>query len=46
MGIKAEGPISFKSGESVPDSHQFKTMDQLFIEKLFHCTAFLLALRY
>ena len=44
--IKAVGPISFKGGESVGDSHQFKTMQQLFIKKLLYCTKFLPALAF
>ena len=34
MGIKAEGPISFKSVKSVNDSHQFKTIHRLYNKKL------------
>ena len=41
MGIKAEGPISFKSIKSVADSHQFKTIHRLYSKKLFHCTTFI-----
>ena len=40
-GIKAEGPISFKSGESVVDSNEFKTMHQPLIKIFFHSTTFL-----
>ena len=40
MATKAKGSFSFKSGESVADSHQFTTMHRIFIKKLFHCTTF------
>ena len=46
MGIKSEGPISFKNVESVVDSHQFKTIHRLFIQKRFHCTTFLPAFTF
>ena len=39
-GINAEVRISFKSGVSVADSRQLKTMHQLFIKKRFYCTTF------
>ena len=45
-GYKVEGPISFKSFESVADSHQFKTMPRLFIKKLFYSTTFLSVLAF
>ena len=46
MGIKAEGPISFKSAESVTDSHQFQTIHRLYNKKLLHCTTFLPAFAF
>ena len=46
MGIKAEGPISFKSAGSVTDSHEFKTIHRLYNKKLFHCTTFLFAFAF
>ena len=46
MGIKAEGPISFKSAESVADSHKFKTMHLLYNKTFFHSTTFLSAFAF
>ena len=40
-GIKPEAHISFKSAESVADSHQFKTIHQFYNKKLFQCYAVL-----
>ena len=46
MGIKAKGPISFKSVESVADSHQFKTIHRLYKKKFFHKSTFLPAFAF
>ena len=46
MGTKAKGPISFKSVESVADSHQFKAIHQLYKKKFFHKTTFLPAFAF
>ena len=45
-GIKAKGPISFTSVESVADNHQFKTIHQLYKKKFFHKTTFLPAFAF
>ena len=44
--IKAEGPISFKSAESIANSHEFKTIHQVYNNKFFHCTTFLPAFAF
>ena len=41
MEIKVEGLISFKSAESIADSHEFRTIHQLQDKKLFRCTTLL-----
>ena len=45
-GITAKGPITFKSVESVANSHQFKTIHQLYKKFFFHKTTFLPAFAF